>query len=101
MPDSTEHFDELMSRAIGVLMHAGKVIKIADYLYTGVNTIDELLSNWEHILQRFLQNNLLATKTVVCPVTTTILGWVWSSGKIQAKITPLLKSSLPWTVKAL
>ena len=106
MPGSTEHLDELMSRVIGDLMHAGKVIKIADDLYTGGNSIDELLLNWEHILQRFLKNNLRlsATKTVVCPVTTTILGWVWSSGRIQAsphKITPLLKSPLPWTVKAL
>ena len=101
-----EHLDELMSRVIGDLMHAGKVIKIADDLYTGGNSIDELLLNWEHILQRFLKNNLRlsATKTVVCPVTTTILGWVWSSGRIQAsphRITPLLKSPLPRTVKAL
>ena len=86
MPGSTEHLDELMSRVIGDLMHAGKVIKIADDLYTGGNSIDELLLNWEHILQRFLKNNLRlsATKTVVCPVTMTILGWVWSSGRIQA-----------------
>ena len=106
MPSSTEHLDEVMSRVTGYLMHAGKVIKIADDLYTGGNTIDELLINWEHILQRFLKNNLRlsATETVVCPVTMTILGWVWSSGRIQAslhKINSLLKSLLPRTVKVL
>ena len=57
-------------------MPEGKVIKITDDLYSGRNTIGELLINWEHIFQRFQQNNLClsATKTVFCPVTTTILG---------------------------
>ena len=86
MSSLTEHLDELMSGVIGNLMHKGKVIKIADGLYTGGKTIDDLLINWEHIVQRLLQSNLCfsATKTVVCPVTNTILIWVWSSKRIQA-----------------
>ena len=106
MPGSTEHLDELMSRVLGDLMLEGVVKKIADDLYTGGDTIQELLHNWEKILQRFEANNLRlsASKTAICPVTTTILGWIWSAGTIAAsphKVTPLATSPLPKTVKSL
>ena len=86
MPGSTEHLDELMSRVLGELLEEGVVRKIADDLYTGGNSIPELLHNWERILQAFETNNLRlsARKTTICPVTTTILGWVWSAGTITA-----------------
>ena len=106
MPGSTEHLDELMSRVLGDLLQKGKVIKLADDLYTGGDNIDELLTNWEEILQRFESNNLRlsSTKTEICPVTTTILGWVWTSGTIAAsphKVSPLASASPPATVKGL
>ena len=106
MPGSTEHLDELMCRVLGDLMHEGIVKKIADDLYTGGNTIPELLRNWERILQCFEVNNLRlsASKTVICPTTTTILGWEWTGDKIKAsplKINPLASSPPPKTVKTL
>jgi hypothetical protein len=106
MPGSTEHLDELMSRVLGELMHQLFVVKIADDILVGGNTVVELLSHWEKLLQRFEANNLRlsAPKTVICPITTTILGWIWSSGSISAsqhKITPLATSHKPKTVTAL
>ncbi len=106
MPGSTEHLDELMTRVLGDLMQAGMVVKLADDLYTGGNSIDELLHNWELILQRFEANNLRlsAEKTEICPGTCTILGWIWSHGTISVsphKVTPLKSASPPKTVKAL
>ena len=56
MPRSTEHLDELMSRVLGD--HEGSVVKLADDLSTGGNTIPDLLYNWQRILQRFEANNL-------------------------------------------
>jgi len=106
MPGSTEHLDELMFRVLGDLIHANKVVKIADDLYIGGNTLSALLSNWEEVLQRFDLNNLRlsASKTVICPITTTILGWIWSAGSISVsphKIAPLATCDRPSTVKGL
>ena len=108
MPGSTEHLDELMtlSQILGDLVESGVVTRIADDLYTGGNTISELLYNWERILQRFEANNLRlsAPKTVICPSSTVILGWVWSKGHIRVsphKISPLVTTSPPKTVKGL
>ena len=58
MPGSTEHLDQLMSRVLGNLMREGIMIKLADDLYTGGNTIPDLLYNWERILQCLEANNL-------------------------------------------
>ena len=74
MPGSTEHLNELMCWVLGDLMQEGIVVKIADDLYTGGNTIQELLGNWERILHRMEANNLRLSpsKTVICPVTTSV-----------------------------
>lgn len=106
MPGSTEHLDELMSRVLGDLIQEGVVIKLADDLYTGGNSIPDLLRNWECILQRFEANNLRlsASKTVICPMTTSILGWIWSAGNIRAsphKVSSLKAAKRPATVKGL
>ena len=106
MPGSSEHLDELMSRVLGHLAQDGILRRIADDLYIGGNTPEELLVNWERVLQQFEKNNLRlsASKTVICPINTTILGWIWSSGNITAsahKVTPLATWSLPSTVKEL
>ena len=106
MPGSTEHLDELMSRVLGDLEQNGIVVRIADDLYTGGNTISQLLHNWERILQRFEANNLRlsAPKTVICPTSTTILGWIWSKGHIKVsphKVSPLTTADPPKTVRGL
>ena len=47
---------------------------------------------------------LSASKTVICPRSTTVLGWVWSEGKLLAsphRISTLSTCGLPKTVKNL
>ena len=106
MPGSTEHLDELSSRVLGHLVRSGKVIRIADDLYAGGDTISDLLCTWEEVLQCMERNNLRlsATKTVICPTSTTILGWHWQQGTISAsthRISPLVSCEKPKTVKGL
>ena len=106
MPRSSKHLDELMSRALGHLTEEGCVRRIADDLYIGGHTVEELLCNWERVLEIFEQNNLTlsASKAVICPVSTIILGWKWSAGSITPsahKITPLATCPRPKTVKEL
>ena len=95
-----------MSRVLGDLIQEGCVAKIADDLYCGGNTPEELLHNWSRVLKALQDSNLRlsATKTIVCPCTTNILGWVWSCGKLRAsphKITALSSVSPPPTVQGL
>ena len=95
-----------MYRLLGDLIHEGVVMKIADDLYVGGDDIHTLLHNWERVLRLFKQANhrLSPSKTVVCPITTTVLGWIWSAGSLSVsphKVNPLTQCELPVTVKAL
>ena len=53
MPDSNEHFHELVCRIVGDLIHEGITKKVADDLYVGGNTVEELLYNWRRALDQF------------------------------------------------
>lgn len=106
MPGSTEHLDQLMRRILGDLMHEGSVSKIADDLYVGAKTMEGLLQAWERVLQQFQTNNLRlsAKKTVICPRSSVVLGWIWSKGSISPsphKMNPLATADPPVTVKGL
>ncbi len=85
MPGSETCLEELMSRVLGELVQEGVVAKLADDLYCGGNTPDELLKNWGRVLEAIAKNNLRlsASKTVVSPKTASILGWVWSQGTLR------------------
>lgn len=76
MPGSETTLEELMCRVLGDLLQAGVIAKLADDLYCGGNTPDELLENWIKVLGALHKNNLRrsASKTVINPKTTTILG---------------------------
>ena len=106
MPGSETALEELMSRILGDLLQEGVVAKLADDLYCGGETPEELLYNWERVLNALDSCNLRlsASKTIVCPKTTTILGWIWSQGKLSAsphRIATLSSCKLPETVKGL
>ena len=106
MPGSTEQLDELMSRVLGDLLHEGVVMKIADDLYVGGDNIIELLYNWERTLVCFHKNDLRlkARKTVICPRSTVVLGWIWCAGSLSVsphKLNPLVSAEPPKTVKGL
>ena len=86
MPGSETALEEPMCRVLGELLEEGIITKIADDLYFGRNTPTELLTNWRKVLHTLYQCDLQlsAPKTVVCPKTTTILGWIWNQGTIRA-----------------
>ena len=95
MPGSETALEELMSRVLSNLVQEGIVAKIADDLYCGGNTPEEVLQNWSRVLQHLNDNNLKlsAKKTRVCPKSTTILGWKWCQGTLQASPHPHSRSS--------
>ena len=106
IPGSETALEELMCRILGDLLKEGIVAKIADDLYCGGSTLDSLLTNWRRVLHTLYINGLRlsAKKTVVCPKTTTILGWIWSSGTLHAsphRIATLSTCAIPGRVSEL
>ena len=106
MPGSSEHLQELTSRVLGDFIQEGFVTVIADDLHVGGNTIQETFINWSRVLHRLRENNLTlsASKTVICPKSTTVLGWRWTSGQLSVtphKISPLVASAPPTTCTAM
>ena len=106
MPGSETALEELMCRILGDLLQDGIVAKLADDLYCGGNTPQELLENWHRILKAFnvCDMKLSPSKTIIAPKTTTILGWIWSNGSINAsphRIATLSTCAPPSTVRGL
>ena len=106
MPGSETALEELMSRVLGELIQKGIVAKVADDLYCGGNTVNELLSNWRDVLTALDTNRLTlsAHKTIIAPKSTTILGWKWSEGTLRAsshRVSTLTTCSKPENVKGL
>ena len=106
MPGSETALEELMCRVLGDFVEAGGVAKIADDLYCGGESPEEVLAIWEAVLQRLRDANLKlsAKKTVVAPASTTILGWIWKNGCLTAdphKLATLSTCNRPSTVKGL
>jgi hypothetical protein len=104
MPGSETALEELMCRVLGDLLKEGVVAKIADDVYVGGNTPEELLRNFRRFLHALHINGLglSAPKTVIAPTSTTILGWIWSLGTLQAsphRVITLSTCSTPVNVK--
>ena len=95
-----------MCRILGDYLQEGFVAKLADDLFCGGDTPDELLQNWERVLESLKKCGicLSPTKTVICPKTITILGWVWSQGCISAsphRVATLASCPPPETIRGL
>ena len=106
MPGSETALEELMSRVLGNLIQEGIVAKLADDLYCGGNTPEELVTNWRKVLTALHHSDLhlVASKTVIAPKSMTILRWIWSEGTIQAsphRLSVLATCEPPSTVKGL
>ena len=102
MPGSSEYLQELTARVFGDFMLEGFVVLIADDIFIGADSISELLINWFRVLLRLQECNLTlsATKTIVCPKTMVILGWIWTAGTFvpsKHKISTLATVSPPKT----
>ncbi len=106
MPGSETALEELMCRVLGDLIQKGIVAKLADDLFCGANTPEELLDNWKQVLTALHRCDLRlsAKKTTVAPKSTTILGWIWDNGTLKAsphRIATLSQCQPPPTVKTL
>ena len=106
LPGVEVALEELTCLILGTLVKEGKVCKLADDLFIGGSTPEELKENFQLVLQKFLENNikLSPTKTVIAPKSVTILGWTWTSGQLKAsshKLSALASCPPPATVTAL
>ena len=98
--------EELTCLLVGDLVKENKVAKVADDIFIGGRTPKELIQNFEVVLDRLLLANikLSPSKTIIAPKSLSLLGWIWSSGKMSAsshRLTALSTCSLPETVSAL
>ena len=86
MPGSETALEEVMCRVLGPLLQDGFMAKIANDLFCGGNTPHKLLHNGQKVLHDLHQCNLRlsAHKTIICPRSTTILGWIWTAGSLSA-----------------
>ena len=86
LPGVEVALEELTCLLLGEFVKKGSVAKIADDLFIGGNTVEELKNNFHQVLQKLLENNikLSATKTVIAPKSVIILGWMWSAGQLTA-----------------
>ena len=106
MPGSEAALEELMCKVVGKYIQQGVAAKIADNLYVGGSTAEELLQNWENVLQALSDSNLKLSpnQTVINPHEVSILGWVWNNGTLRAsshKVSALATCDIPKTVRQL
>lgn len=106
MPGSSEYLQELMARIFGDFMQEGFILVVHDDMFVGANTIAILLAHLKSVLDRLIMCNLTlsAIKTVICPKSTIILGWVWNSGTLTPsthKISTLAVVKPPMTCSAM
>ena len=103
MPGTETALEELMCRVLGSLITTGQVTKLADDIYCGGSSVEEVLKTWEKVLIALKKNGLKlsAAKTIVCPKSVMILGWIWQGGSLKAsphKISTLASVEPPQTV---
>lgn len=106
LPGSEAALEEVMSKVLGDLIQDGDVVKLSDDLYCGGQSVDELLPIWGKVLERLSVNGMKLSpdKTVICPTSTIILGWLWENGRIRPtthRMNALVACDPPSTVKGL
>ena len=86
MPGSQTAQEKLICRVLVDLLVEGYVAKLADDLYCGGNSLQDLSSTWRRLLAipSRASLRLSASKTIVYPKQTSILDWVWSKGSLTA-----------------
>ena len=106
LPGSESALEQLLCKILGDLMLQGSVAKLADDLYLGADTLEELNEVWDTALTLLEKcgMKLSPQKTVICPKSTVILGWTWEQGKLSAtphRLNTLAACTPPSTVKEL
>ena len=104
--NASEHNSEQLARIFGDLEKQKKMCRMADGLYVGGSTLQELYANLNEVLSRVKLANLTLkpSKIVICPKTTILFGWkkdgiYWSP--TSHVISPLSQAPPPKTVKQL
>lgn len=79
MPGSETALEEVMCHVVGHLLQDSVVAKIADDLHCGGTTPQELFQNWKKVLEALYKCDLRlsASKTIINPKSTIILGGIW------------------------
>lgn len=87
MPGLKTVQEELICRVLGNLLEEGIVVKLTDDLYCGAETLEQLAVNFPRILAALNKYDLKlsASKNVIAPRKTTILGWIWQQGPLSAR----------------
>ena len=106
LPGTEVALEELTCLLFGHLVMQGKLVKLADDLFMGANSIEELYNILEEVLGILLENNLRisAKKTIIAPKSVMVLGWIWRSGVLSAsphRLSALSECEPPVTAKAL
>ena len=80
--NQSEELDELLANVFNPLLTAGLLVKQADDLFVGGETIQEALDNFGEMLKVCDNNNikLSPSKTVMFPISVDIMSWIWSQG---------------------
>lgn len=100
VPGSETALEELMCRVLGDHLQKCLGTKLADGLYCGGETPEELLRHWIRVRTALdaCGLRLLATKTIIYPRSTTISGWIWTQGRLSTstnKVSVLSRCKLP------
>ncbi len=87
MPGSETALEELTCRVLGDLLQQGQVAKVADDLYCGADTLEDLLAVWKKVFQA-CNLCLSPSKTVVAPSPDQHFGVGLESGYYSCQFTP-------------
>ena len=84
MTGSETCLEELMLRVLGEFIQEGYMARIANDLYDGGDVVPDALGNWDRILAKLSHNylSLCAPKTIICPRSTVVLGWIRCEDKV-------------------
>lgn len=98
--------EEITCRVLGDLLEEGIVVKLADDLYCGADTPEQLVVNFSRVLAALNRYDLKlsASKTVIAPRKTTILGLIWQQGTLSVssqRTATLASCEMPTKVKAM
>ena len=104
--NASEHNSERLARIFGDLEQASVMCRMADGLYVGGDSVDDLISNLQSVFHRARLCGITfkPSKIIICPQKTILFGWekngsLWSP--TSHVITPLSQAPRPKTVKQL
>ena len=99
LPGSETALEGLMSRVLGDCLQDGIAAKLADDLYCGADSLEDVLEFWRRVLHVLHKCNVRLS-----PKSATVLGWIWTQGNLSAsphRVATLSSCLPPETVRGL